>query len=98
MPCSLALLAALVAAAPAQAYKLGGKKWPVRTITYHVGIPQYAEAIAAATRAWNTSGADVRLKEVAQPRRARLRIVDGGEGGPRARPRSATSGGGTCSP
>jgi len=78
----LALLAALVAAAPAQAYKLGGKKWPVRTITYHVGIPQYAEAIAAATRAWNTSGADVRLKEVARPRRARLRIVDGGEGGP----------------
>jgi hypothetical protein len=68
-------------AAPAHAYKLGGKKWP-GTITYHVGIPQYADAIAEAARAWNASGARVRLKEVASKRRARLRILDGGEGGP----------------
>jgi hypothetical protein len=78
----LAVLAALVLAAPADAYKLGGKKWPGRTITYHVGVPQYADAIAAAARAWNASGVRIRFKEVAGPRRALLRIVDGGVGGP----------------
>jgi hypothetical protein len=77
----LAVFAALVGAAPAHAYKLGGERWP-GTITYHVGIPQYADAIAEAARAWSTSGADVRFKEVASRRRARLRIVDGGVGGP----------------
>ena len=78
---AVALATLAPAAAPAHAYKLGGKKWP-GTITYHVGIPQYADAIAEAARAWNTSGAGVRLREVASKRRARLRIVDGGAGGP----------------
>ena len=83
---SLALLAVLVAAAPAQALQArrqdSGRCGRSR---YHVGIPQYADAIAAATRAWNTSGADVRFKEVGSKRRAHLRIVDGGTGGPSGR-------------
>ncbi|MET0768865.1 MAG: matrixin family metalloprotease [Solirubrobacteraceae bacterium] len=90
-----ALIAAVVAlatlapaAAPAHAYKLGGEKWP-GTITYHVGIPQYADAIAEAARAWNASGAGVRLKEVASKRRARLRIIDAG--GPRGTPSGVAS-------
>jgi Matrixin len=78
----LAMLAGLAGGAPAHAYKLGGKSWPKRTITYHVAIPQYEAAIAEAAAAWNASGADIRLKEVASARRAALRIVDGGQGGP----------------
>ena len=65
----LALLAVLAGAAPAHAYKLGGKSWPKRTITYHVAIPQYEAAIAEAAAAWNASGADIRLKEVVGPAR-----------------------------
>ena len=45
----LAVAVALAGAAPAHAYKLGGRKWP-GTIAYHVGIPQYADAIAEAAR------------------------------------------------
>ena len=51
----LTVLVALAGAAPAQAYKLGGKDWP-GTITYHVGIPQYADAIAEAARILGPGG------------------------------------------
>lgn len=67
---------AAVDASPSHAYKLGGAKWPTRTITYHSATPEFAGAIAAAVRAWNTSGARVRFKET-PARRARLHIIHG---------------------
>jgi hypothetical protein len=67
---------AVVGAAPSQAYKLGGSKWPTRTITYHSATPEFDGAIAAAVRAWNTSGARVRFK-AASARRARVHIIHG---------------------
>ena len=73
----------LVAAPAAQAYKLGGKKWPTRTITYHAGdAPKYAKAIRRAVRAWNSSGVNIRFKATSR-RRARLRIYEawGGRSG-----------------
>ena len=81
----LAAAAALVLASPADAYRLGGKTWPGRTITYHVAAPQYKEAIRTATRAWNRSGVRIRFKRVASKRRAALQIVYGHGGGPSGR-------------
>jgi len=81
----LAATAALLLATPADAARLGGKKWPTRTITYHVATPQYKEAIRTATRAWNRSGVRIRFKKVASRRRALLRIVHGHGGGPSGR-------------
>jgi hypothetical protein len=69
------LFAGMAVAAPAgHAYKLAGKKWPTRTITYHSAAPQYDEALGAAVRAWNSSGVRIRFKP-APRRRAKLRIV-----------------------
>ena len=73
----LALALALLVAAPADAYRLGGKKWPVRTITYHASAPQYADAITAAVAAWNASGVRVRFKAVSRRSKARVKIVSG---------------------
>jgi hypothetical protein len=70
------ILAAAFGAVPSHAFKLGGTKWPTRTITYHSSAPQYDEAIRAAVQAWNTSGARIRFKPTSK-RRARLRIIYG---------------------
>ena len=59
----LAAAAALILASPADAARLGGQKWPTRTITYHVAAPQYKGAVKAATRAWNRSGVKIRFKQ-----------------------------------
>ncbi|MDA0173000.1 hypothetical protein OJ998_28115 [Solirubrobacter taibaiensis] len=73
----LAFAFVLLVAAPADAYRLGGKKWPVRTITYHASAPQYADAITAAVAAWNASGVRVRFKAVSRRSKARVKIVTG---------------------
>lgn len=76
-PVLLAVAVALLAAGPADAYSLGGKKWRQRTITYHANAPQYNEAIQAAVAAWNASGVRIRFKPVNSRRRANVRIVAG---------------------
>jgi hypothetical protein len=70
----------------ASAYTTAGARWPGRTakITYWNGSG-YATELAAAVRAWNTSGARVRFVK-ARRSRARVRITltepvnDGGFG------------------
>ena len=70
-----AILVLGAAGAPeSDAYKLGGKKWPVRTITYHVAAPQYEEAIKSGVRVWNNSGVRIKFKRTRSKSRARLRI------------------------
>lgn len=64
-------------AAPAHAYKLRGKPWPGRTITYHSSAPRWDGAIRDAARAWNTSGVRIRFKAATRGRAA-LRIVPEG--------------------
>jgi hypothetical protein len=71
-------------AAAGEAYRLGGKKWPTRTITYHSSAPQYKGAIRAAVQQWNASGANVHFKATTRSK-AKLRIVYGGKGGPSGR-------------
>jgi hypothetical protein len=74
----VALLTAVVltaAAAPADAYRLGGRKWPTRTITYYVAAKQHLRALKAAASDWNRSGARIRFKRVTSRRRAKLVIV-----------------------
>lgn len=86
---AVALCCALGAAAWAQAasaYTTAGARWPGRTakITYWNGTG-YTSELAAAVRAWNTSGARVRFVK-ARRSRARVRITltdpvnDGGFG------------------
>jgi hypothetical protein len=75
---------ATVGTGGADAYHLGGRKWPTRTITYHSSANQYKGAIRQAVRLWNTSGVHVRFKAV-KASRAKLKIVYGGEGGPSGR-------------
>lgn len=73
--------AALLATAPAaQAYQtlnVAGAKWPQGRITYFDATP-YKPQVAAAIRAWNTSGARVRF--VAVPRRTARLIIKVGSG------------------
>ncbi|MDA0181592.1 matrixin family metalloprotease [Solirubrobacter phytolaccae] len=73
----LAVAVVLLAAGPADAYSLGGKKWRSRTITFHANAPQYNEAIGAGVAAWNASGVRVRFKQVSSRRRADVRIITG---------------------
>ena len=68
------LVIGLVGASDTHAYKLGGKKWSGRTITYHSSIPEYDAAIRDGVRAWNTSGVRIQFKRVPK-RRAQLKIV-----------------------
>jgi hypothetical protein len=68
------LLVGTAGAADSHAYKLGGKKWPVRTITYHVAAPQWEDAIKAGVRTWNNSGVNIKFKRTRSKSRARLRI------------------------
>jgi hypothetical protein len=73
----LALALTFVATAPADAYRLAGKKWPGKTIKYHANAPQYAEAITSAVAAWNASGMRIKFKRVSSARKADTRIVAG---------------------
>lgn len=69
----LVIAAFLLCCAPADAYVLGGKKWPARTITYHAATPEFNTAIKAAVTAWNASGVKVRFAPTTA-KRAQLRI------------------------
>lgn len=57
-----------MAAAPASAYRIGGRPWPGRTITYHNGLKSYAGAVTKAVRAWNAAGIGVRFRAVSRAR------------------------------
>lgn len=71
-------IAALACAPAAHAYVLDGIPWPGRpaTVTYWNGTA-YGPQVAQAARAWNESGARVRLRRVSRAR-AQLLIVDDG--------------------
>jgi Matrixin len=68
--------AGMLSSEVAQAYELGGKKWPTRTITYHASAPRFNKAIRAAVMAWNKSGVRIRFRPASR-RRAQLQIVYG---------------------
>ena len=73
---ALATLALIALADPpgADAYRLGGEKWPGRTITYHADARGWGEAIRLAVRDWNSTGMQIRLRPAPRAR-AKLRIV-----------------------
>jgi hypothetical protein len=71
----LACVAAVVPAAPADAYRLQSHRWHSRTLTYHDATRgAYRMEIKAAARAWNRSGARVRLRPASRGT-ARVRIL-----------------------
>jgi hypothetical protein len=69
MPKSEVMLRALVVsavvavllAAPADAYRFEGGRWPTNVITYYTETSAYAWSVDTAAYAWNTSGANVRF-------------------------------------
>ncbi len=67
-----AMLAALVSAPSADAYRLGGKRWPGRTIPYYSSATQYALSVNQAVAGWNASGARIRFVRVT---RARAKVI-----------------------
>lgn len=75
-PAIAAAIAVLACASAAQAYELDGIPWPGRpaTVTYWNGTA-YGAQVAQAARAWNESGARVRLRRAGRTR-AQLLIVD----------------------
>lgn len=75
---ALPLLVLLASAGPAQAYKLGGMRWPgsPARITYYEGTPaSYHWSIAQAAAAWNTSGVRVRFVRVSSRSSAQVVIT-----------------------
>lgn len=69
----LAALALLALPAQSSAYKTFGTKWPGGRVTYYNGIKAYDPAVKAAVRAWNNSGARVKLIRVSK-KKARVKI------------------------
>jgi hypothetical protein len=68
-----ALLATLIFAPSAEAYKLLGYRWPSRTITYYDSTGKaYGKNVAAAAAAWNKSGTKARWKKAP---RSRARVL-----------------------
>jgi hypothetical protein len=66
------LVLALAPAAQADAYRLQKHRWYARTLTYHDATGSYRAEVRAAVRAWNRSGARVRIRSA--PRRS-ARVV-----------------------
>jgi len=67
---AVALLVA-IAAAPAEAYRAAGHRWPGRTITYYDASGQTG-SVRMAVAAWNRSGVRVRFRPV---RRSRAQVI-----------------------
>jgi hypothetical protein len=59
----VAAVAGLAAAASADAYRLGGRVWAKRTVTYRVSVARYRAPMAEAARQWNASGVNLRFRE-----------------------------------
>lgn len=73
----LALVAVLAYGSPAQAYVIGGARWPGNParITYYDSTPaSYRWSIEQAAKAWNTSGVHVRFVKVSSRSRAQVTI------------------------
>lgn len=76
---AVTLVTCWVGTQAAQAYVIGGQRWPGHTIPYYDAQPDHA-AVRAAVAAWNSSGAHIRF--VAVPRgRAKLLILPWHPGG-----------------
>jgi hypothetical protein len=81
--CAAAFLAAgvlLIAPAAADAYRIGGPRWPGKTITYANDAPRYSGALKSAVRAWNRARIGIKFKR-APKSEARVVLEYGGEGG-----------------
>jgi hypothetical protein len=67
------LVLTFVPAAQANAYRLQPHRWYSKTLTYYDATGIYRDEVRAAARAWNTSGARVRLRSASR-RSARVVI------------------------
>src|SRR4051794_21214484 len=65
------LLGALIVPAQADAYVIGGSRWPGRTVTYFNADKSMTRQVGLAVAAWNSSGANVHFK-AAPASRARV--------------------------
>jgi hypothetical protein len=75
----LVMTIAVAVAQSADAFVIGGKRWPGGVIRYYNAFPADAGVVAAAVLAWNTSGAHVHF--VAVSRHAARVVIQHGRGG-----------------
>lgn len=84
VPAVLALVLVVVGG-PAAAFEAPGPRWPGSTIRFHETLPKsYDWSLKKAVRAWNTSGARVKLRKVNKRSRAQVKVGFGntyGNGG-----------------
>ena len=59
-----ATVAAATFAAPADAYRIGGRAWPTTTVEYHTSARAYSGAVDRAARIMNRAGVGIRLRRV----------------------------------
>jgi predicted Zn-dependent protease len=81
--CAIAVLAlgsALAGLAPAaaNAYVIGGKRWPTETIRYYAATADYAGDVTRAARIWNRANVGVRFARTSKRSRADVVIGHGG--------------------
>jgi hypothetical protein len=72
----VALLCA--APAPSSAYEVGGRPWPVTTVTYRTTARAYAGAVNRAARMINRAGVGVRIRRAASAADADVTVAYGG--------------------
>jgi hypothetical protein len=63
---SLALALSLLAAAPGDAYRIGGRAWPDGTINYYTSARGYSGAVDRAARILNRTGLGLRLRRTSR--------------------------------
>jgi len=77
---SLAVLGALLLAAPANAYDEAGRPWPGPRIVYFVDAREQAKEVEAGARQWNKLRLGVRFSRTMSPSKAQVRIRYGSRG------------------
>jgi predicted Zn-dependent protease len=82
--CSITVLAfasALAGLGPAaaNAYVIGGKRWPTETIRYYAATADYAGDVTRAARIWNRANVGIRFARTAKRSKADVVIAHGGK-------------------
>src|SRR4051794_22064732 len=63
---AIALAAICVVPGSAEAYVVGGHRWPSATITYYVAAKAYAGPVGRAARAWNSANVGIRFRRASR--------------------------------
>jgi hypothetical protein len=77
---AFAVAALAVAAAPASAYKVSGKRWPAGTISYYTNVGAQNAEVQRAAESWNKEALGVTFVRLKSQSKAQLVIKYGSKG------------------